>query len=209
MGTSFGAYTGLMLAGAKINFDRLEMACNPLSEKPNMSMLLQCEALKLPRQSYHLQDDRIQALFCLDSFGSEIFGELGVKSLQIPIMLIAGSHDFVAPLLFEQIRLFQWLQNTANYLVLMKGKSHMPDFDLFTRTINLEWKTNSLPTIRLEKTSIFEKYIQAFSIAFFDFYLQNKTQSQVYLTSNYAHWLQQKQEHLWLVCKNGEQRMEH
>ena len=155
MGTSFGAYTGLMLAGAKINFDRLEMACNPLDEKPNMSMLLQCEALKLPRQSYHLQDDRIQALFCLDSFGSEIFGELGVKSLQIPTMLVAGSHDFVAPLLFEQIRLFQWLQNTANYLVLMKGKSHMPDFDLFTRTINLEWKTNSLPTIRLEKTSIF------------------------------------------------------
>ena len=206
MGTSFGAYTGLMLAGAKINFDRLEGACTPIDKKPNLSMLLQCEALKLPRKSYDLRDDRIQALFLLDSFGSEIFGEKGIKDLKIPIMLIAGSHDFVAPLLFEQIRLFQWLESNDNYLVLMKGKSHLPDWDLFTRSIDLQWNTNLIPSLQLTKTNIFTNYIQIFTLAFFDLYLKNISRSQVYLTSNYTHFLQSEKQHLWLVKKVKGQR---
>jgi predicted dienelactone hydrolase len=203
MGTSFGAYTGFMLAGAKIDFERLEMACDPLTENPNMSILLQCEALKLPRQPYQLQDDRIKAILCLDSFGSEIFGEKGIKPISIPTMLIAGSHDFVAPLIFEQIRLFQWLTTAQHYLVLMEGKSHMPDFDLFTQGINLQFKISGVPTIKITKKNIFENYIQAFSIAFFDLYIKKMASAQTYLTSNYAHYLHQNANNMWLISRTS------
>ncbi len=203
MGTSFGAYTGFMLAGAKFDFNKLETACEPLTENPNMSMLLQCEALKLPRQSYQLKDDRIQALFCLDSFGSEIFGEQGTKSISVPTMLVAGSHDFIAPLVFEQIRLFQWLTTAQHYLVLIEGKSHIPDFDFFTRSINLQWKTNQVPSIKIEKRNTFENYIQAFSTAFFNFYLKNTESAQSYLSSNYAHFLNQNSNNLWLISRTS------
>ena len=203
MGTSFGAYTAFMLAGAKIDFNRLEMACEPLTEAPNISILLQCEALKLPRQSYQLQDDRIKAMFCLDSFGSEIFGEAGIKPITIPTMLVAGSHDFIAPLVFEQIRLFQWLKTPEHYLVLMEGKSHMPDFDLFSQSINLQWKMKVVPTIKLSKKNTFENYIQAFSVAFFDLYIKKIKSAQSYLTSNYAHFLDQDSKNLWLISRTS------
>ena len=203
MGTSFGAYTGFMLAGAKIDFERLEMACDPLTENPNISILLQCEALKLPRQSYQLKDDRIKAIFCLDSFGSEIFGEKGIKSISIPTMLIAGSHDFVAPLVFEQIRLFQWLTTAQHYLILMQGKSHMPDFDLFTQGINLEFKMSGVPSIKITKKNIFENYIQAFSIAFFDLHIKKLASAQAYLTSSYAHYLDQDTKDMWLISRTS------
>ena len=203
MGTSFGAYTGFMLAGAKIDFNRLEMACEPLTENPNISILLQCEALKLPRKPYQLKDDRIKAIFCLDSFGSEIFGEEGIKPISIPAMLIAGSHDFVAPLVFEQIRMFQWLTTAQHYLILMEGKSHMPDFDLFTQGINLQLKMDGVPSIKLHKKNIFENYIQAFSVAFFDLYIKQLESAQAYLTSNYAHYLHQDADNLWFISRTS------
>ena len=142
-------------------------------------------------------------MFCLDSFGSEIFGEEGIKSISIPTMLAAGSHDFIAPLVFEQIRLFQWLKTAEHYLVLMEGKSHMPDFDLFSRSINLQWKMKVVPTIKLNKRNTFEHYIQAFSIAFFDLHIKKIKSAQSYLTSNYAHFLHQDSKNLWLISRTS------
>jgi len=48
-GQSFGGYTALVLAGAKIHFEQLKKDCKPdaLKDTWNASLLLQCRALEL------------------------------------------------------------------------------------------------------------------------------------------------------------------
>ncbi len=48
MGQSFGAYTALALAGAKINFEQLKQDYLPQAQYLNPSLFLQCRALELP-----------------------------------------------------------------------------------------------------------------------------------------------------------------
>lgn len=104
IGHSFGAYTVLALAGAEITFPKLEQACGPIIDAPNLSLLLQCRALALPHQAYNLRDDRIQAILPIDPIGSEVFGPEGLGQIQIPVAILAGSEDATAPVALEQIR---------------------------------------------------------------------------------------------------------
>ncbi|MBE9019415.1 alpha/beta hydrolase, partial [Chroococcidiopsidales cyanobacterium LEGE 13417] len=47
VGHSYGGYTALALAGAKLNFDQLQQDCQNLGETFNLSLLLQCRTLEL------------------------------------------------------------------------------------------------------------------------------------------------------------------
>ncbi len=199
MGFSFGAYTGFALAGAKIHFDKLEMACEPLSEDPNVSLLLQCQALRLPRQVYNFEDKRIQAILSVDSFGSEIFGEFGIEKIKIPVMLVAGSHDLAASLIFEQIRLFQWLSTSDQYFVLMQGKSHVRDLQNLINSVNLELKISPPKKTVSKQVRPFEQYIKALSIAFFDLHLMKNRKAEPYLSANYADFLSEDPYKVWLI----------
>ncbi|HEY9617385.1 MAG TPA: alpha/beta hydrolase, partial [Microcoleaceae cyanobacterium] len=168
MGYSFGAYTAFALAGANIQFDKLELACGLTPGDTNLSLLLQCQALGLPRQLYHLHDDRVGAILALDTVGSEVFGQTGIQTIQVPVMLIAGSQDTIAPLALEQMRIFQWLTTTNHYLALMQGKSHVCDMQRLSRTLDLQVKVS--PHVKLGVTP-FEHYIKALSAAFFQGHL--------------------------------------
>lgn len=172
MGYSFGAYTAFALAGATIHFERLERACGLPTREPNLSLLLQCQALALPRQLYHLQDPRIQAILSLDSVGSSVFGTAGLAQIQVPVMLVAGSHDTVAPLILEQIRIFQGLTVAPQYLALIPGKSHLRDIHHFIDALNLklDWSLREVPTGGRDTAA--DAAIQALSVAFFSRYLQ-------------------------------------
>jgi predicted dienelactone hydrolase len=52
IGHSFGRYTALALAGATIDFDYLTKGCSQGIDSANVSLLLQCEALKLLCQDF-------------------------------------------------------------------------------------------------------------------------------------------------------------
>ena len=124
IGQSFGGYTVLTLAGAKINFEQLRQDCNPNSSSFNLSLLLQCEASKLPQKNYELKDDRIKAIMAINPIDSLVLGEGGVSQIKMPVMLVAGSQDIFAPPVFEQIRPFTWLSDPNKYLALIENATH-------------------------------------------------------------------------------------
>jgi predicted dienelactone hydrolase len=198
MGYSFGAYTAFALAGATIHFDSLEQACHFPSRSPNLSLLLQCQALGLSRQDYSLRDRRVGAILAIDSIGSSIFGD-GMQKIQIPVLLIAGSQDTTAPLGLEQIRIFKGLSSPHSYLVLMRGKSHIQDMQRLVDNLNLQVKV--FPQTSVSKVLPFEEYIKALSVAFFNQFLSIQDRSIPPLRADYAAYISQPPFDLWLISQ--------
>lgn len=125
IGQSFGGYTALALAGAKLNLENLRQECGPrLEDSLNISLLLQCQALTLPQRDYPLADPRVKAAIAINPIGSGVFGQTGLSQVKIPVMLVASSADTVAPPLLEQIQPFTWLTTPNRYLVLMENATH-------------------------------------------------------------------------------------
>ena len=62
-GYSLGGTTALSLAGANIDFARLEQECAQPLDLLNISTLYQCRALAAPRDKISLKDERIAAAF--------------------------------------------------------------------------------------------------------------------------------------------------
>jgi predicted dienelactone hydrolase len=126
IGQSFGGYTALALAGAKPDYAHWKAACDAqLDESLNVSLLLQCQALTLPQQTYDFRDPRIKAVVAINPLTSAIFGKAGLRSVQVPVMIMAGSADTVTPPLTEQVRPFTWLPtNTPKYLVVIDDATH-------------------------------------------------------------------------------------
>ena len=121
IGQSFGGYTTLALAGANLNFTQLEEDCRFADNSINISLILQCSGLALPKNDYLLDDRRIVAAIAINPLTSSIFGESKLQEIQIPVILMSGSSDPVTPALFEQILPFTWLSDQPKYLALMKG----------------------------------------------------------------------------------------
>jgi predicted dienelactone hydrolase len=124
IGQSFGGYTVLALAGASLNFEQLQKDCKALEDSLNVSLLLQCRALELPRIQYNLRDERVKAAIAINPITSSIFGKDGMSDIQIPVTLVSSSDDKIAPALPEQIQPFTWLNNPEKYLVLLEGGTH-------------------------------------------------------------------------------------
>jgi predicted dienelactone hydrolase len=206
MGHSFGAYTAFALAGATIQFKGLEQVCALPNLEPNLSLLLQCQALALPRQFYQLHDRRIQAVMSLDSVGSEVFGRSGLAQIHVPVMLVSGSHDVTAPLALEQLRLFRGLTTAHQYLAVICGKSHLHDVDRFIRNLDLDvaWSPTSPPptppTPPMDMTLPFSgETIQALSVAFFDAYLRPEQSNPAYLSAAYGQYVSRSPYQCWLI----------
>jgi predicted dienelactone hydrolase len=127
IGHSFGGYTAFALVGAEINFANLRQICAPRRfdlAAANVSLILQCEALKLPEKPYQLRDKRIQSAFVFNPIGSAVFGEAGLRQVQTPVFIVSGSKDELAPPLLEQVCPFTWLNNSPKYLAMIKGGTH-------------------------------------------------------------------------------------
>lgn len=206
MGYSFGAYTALALAGATINFATLEDACNLTMRNPNLSLLLQCQALGLPRQVYHLNDARIGAIICIDSVGSEVFGAQGIGNIRVPVLLVAGSEDATTPLTYEQIRIFQWLTSSHSYLALMQGRTHIQDMQRLVQNLNLHLKISPQHSSEAVVPP-FKDYIKALSLTFFNQHLTPIIASAPCLSANYAAYLSQSPFDLWLISQQSNQSL--
>ena len=136
IGHSFGGYTALAVAGAQLDYNNLQANCESsafIYSEANTSMLLQCTALNAPEQfEMPVKDDRIKAVIAMNPITSSVFGPAGFSQLDIPVLLVGGSSDPVAPALAEQIQPFTWLNRRTtdapdHYLALIEGGSHLYD----------------------------------------------------------------------------------
>jgi predicted dienelactone hydrolase len=181
IGQSFGGYTALALAGAGINFAQLENDCQLENETWNLSLLLQCRARGLERNQYNFSDPRIKAAIAINPIVSSILGDTNLSQIKIPVMLIAGSADTVAPALLEQIQPFTWLTSPNKYLVVMNNGTHFSTIEESPQSLFLPPAEAIGPEPALAR-----RYLSGLSLAFMESYLNNKSNFRPYLQPSYA-----------------------
>jgi predicted dienelactone hydrolase len=185
LGQSFGGYTSLVLAGAPINFSRIEESCTTEQQVStfNISLLLQCRAGTLPKKDYKLADSRIAAAVAINPITSVVLGEAGLRQVQVPTMVVTGNADTVAPSLPEQIVPFSWLGSRDRYLVQVDRSTH------FSFLGEEEKGNDPLPVpaeIMGPTPEVTRSYMRALSLAFFRTHLLNQPGFRQYLTAAYG-----------------------
>ncbi|MDB9528495.1 alpha/beta fold hydrolase [Oscillatoria sp. CS-180] len=185
IGHSFGGYTALALAGAEFDFEQLQTACTFNTNGPdlvNFSLLLQCTALQLENTAFQsLQDERIQAVFTMNAIGSGLFGPQGMRQLQVPALLVAGSDDPLAPALLEQIRPFAWLEGNDKYLMVIQGGTH-----IYGALDASTYDTLALPEgLEGPDPLLARQYFKASGLAFMQTYIADHDEYRPYLSASY------------------------
>jgi predicted dienelactone hydrolase len=182
VGHSFGGYTAFMVAGATIDFGRLAKECANGFNGTNASLLVQCEALKLPQKEYNFRDDRVKVAIVISPIDSDILGPEGLGQIKIPVVVFAASEDTVAPILLEQVQPFTWLKSPERYLLLGKGVGHVFDVRSLVQTlapsVNLFVPSKDIESLR--------DYGRTFFLALLETHLRDRTDFGSYLLASYA-----------------------
>lgn len=187
IGQSFGGYTALALTGATINFGQLQQDCGSrLKDTINISLILQCQAIKLPQQRYELADPRIKGAIAINPVTSSVLGET-LSQIQTPVMLVSGSADKVSPALLEQATPFTWLTAADKYFVLMQGGTHFS-------TIDADQTSDSPPEFQGlagPSPTAAKSYLSTLSVAFMKRHIAGDMKYQAYLSPQFVATLRQ------------------
>ncbi|MBW4643445.1 MAG: alpha/beta hydrolase [Goleter apudmare HA4340-LM2] len=205
IGHSFGGYTALTLAGAKINFDQLRQDCDPNNTSSfNLSLILQCQATGLPQKDYQLADDRIKVILVVNPIGSSMFGKQEISKIPIPVMLVAGSQDIFAPPVFEQIRPFTWIADPNKHLALIENATH------FSAIAEPTPENDILPVppglLGPSRGAVYG-YLKALSVAFLETHLRQRPEYRSYLQPSYATFISQPPLNLSLLQSQSSERL--
>lgn len=201
-GQSFGGYTALALAGAKINSEKIGKDCSQkaLKQTWNMSLLLQCRIGELqvnkPVKQYNLYDERVKAVIAANPITSSIFGKTGLSQLKTPVMMVTSSEDTVAPALYEQIIPFSWIANPHKYLVQLEGATHFSaigDGKDSTEQVGIPSKLIG------DNPKQAQSYMKVVSLPFFQSYVSQNSKYRPYLTAAYAESISTKSMNLSLI----------
>jgi predicted dienelactone hydrolase len=187
-GHSLGGYTALAVAGAEIDFQNLEKDCKRQFGGLDTSLLLQCRALTLPRQTYNLRDRRVSAVFTENPVNSSIFGSMGLSKIQIPVFIAGGNYDPATPFVFEQVRVFPWLTTSNKYLAMSEGQAHV---DFSQLDAGVQTTIESVGNFTLPSPNLIASYTNSVSLAFFGAYIEKRKDYKLYLQSSYAAYLSQ------------------
>jgi predicted dienelactone hydrolase len=188
LGQSFGGYTALSLAGAPLTINQVQQSCPPGTSALNLSLLLQCRAAELPDRTYNFTDPRIKAAIAINPITSTLLGPDSLSQIRIPVMIVSGTADTVAPALSEQIRPFTWLNTSDRYLSLIVGGTH------FSTLAASAPGTDPIPvpnTLIGPSPEQGQRYLNALSVAFFGNYLTQQPQYRPYLTAAYTQSISQ------------------
>jgi predicted dienelactone hydrolase len=176
---SFGAVTALSLGGARFDFDNLARDCNSQSKLLNLSLLYQCNALKLPKltQQISFQDRRIKSLFLFVPMGYSMFGTKNLQTIDLPTAWNATVRDRFTPMIQEQIPGFAAMKNSHKYLSIPLHVQHVPP------------TTADKPSEVNTDRQNFDAYLKTATTAFFKVYLAEDERYRSYLTSSDANKL--------------------
>ncbi|MDJ0507814.1 MAG: alpha/beta hydrolase [Crocosphaera sp.] len=201
MGHSFGGYTALAIAGATLDFDALERICGRKIWGPNLSLLLQCRALELPRKNYNFRDRRVTSALVINPVTSAVFGPNGLSKITIPVMLAAGSSDPATPAAIEQLQAFVWINTDDKYFGLVEGQAHVNFSKLDAQ---MKAVLDSLPDLTLPNQKVIDTYGNAFLVAFAEVYTAENEEFRPYLSSSYGKHISKGPNYLHLVQSDAE-----
>ncbi len=187
VGQSFGGYTALVLAGARLDLPQLQRTCPAaLTTTLNLSLFLQCQAQGLPPRDYTLADSRVQAIVAVNPLNSVILGPAGLSQIKIPVMIVSGSADTVALTLPEQLEPFTWLTAPNKYLVLVEGATHL---SMIGRSSLGPELLPTPPVLIGPAPNLARNYLEALSVAFLKTYVGNQPAYAAYLSNHYMQFL--------------------
>jgi predicted dienelactone hydrolase len=184
-GNSFGGITALAVAGARMDFDQLEADCNPQKNLVNLSLLVQCQALQLPRQDYNFRDPRIKAAAVLFPGSSSLYGKHGMSQVNIPVLWGAASKDVFSSLVLEQLPSFKQLGSQNKYLVVADGIDHLNLNFYALKTLKNMDKADA-DALTVKPPELAKDYLKALNLAFFQVYLADRPEYRPYLSASYA-----------------------
>ncbi|MEH1791358.1 alpha/beta hydrolase [Nostoc sp.] len=196
IGQSFGGYTALVLAGARININQLHKDCKSESDLVNVSLLLQCRALALGKNSPNyeqiqqnlsnldLRDRRVQAVIALNPITSSILGQTGLSQIEIPVVIAGGASDTLTPVLLEQVQAFSWLTTKDKYLGIGDKGTHT-DLIGGVSSVILP-SSNRFSGFSGRDPELGRTHFQAFSTAFMKVYLAHQTEYRPLLSTSYV-----------------------
>ncbi|MEB3312617.1 MAG: transporter substrate-binding domain-containing protein, partial [Cyanobacteriota bacterium] len=187
IGDSLGSSTVMALAGATINYDRLVAACDRDTVILDFSLYLQCRARFLPPKNYDLSDPRIKAVIAAHNLGGPLYGPEGVARINIPIMMVSGSADVVAPVVTEQFAPFLWLTSPTRYLALLQVGTH------FSSKPAGEGAEDVPSVFMGQHRDVGSSHYKTLATAFLGAHLRGESQFSPYLTAAYAQHLSQGQ----------------
>jgi len=185
IGHSLGGYTGLALAGAKLDLRSLDTFCQnlqPLGVSP--ADWLQCAAVDLEEQQADLTDDRIQQVVAMNTLTGQLFGEAGLSDITVPTVLLTGTQDSVTPTLDQQLGAFTQLSG-EKYLLAVIGGTHLSVGD----PGNVNPALTELPfmaELRVEETEQLRQLIKGVSLSFVEQQTANATQYKPFLSATYV-----------------------
>lgn len=182
VGHSFGGYAALALVSdAQIQFADLAEVCQG-KYKWNASLLLQCVALNLPKQTYKLGDSRITAAIAVNPVTSHVLGKPALSKITVPIAIVGSSGDTFAPVVSEQIVPFTWLTSANRYLVLLNKAGHTAVTAITAGDRLSPEVSNALAG---ENPSTSQDYLKLLSVAFFKTHLVQDSSYASYLSTEY------------------------
>ncbi|MBD2113699.1 alpha/beta hydrolase [Nodosilinea sp. FACHB-141] len=183
IGQSFGGYTALALTGANFDEAGLATACPPSTLSFNPSLLLQCQAARLGNPGNGLSDPRVKSVFVMNPIGSALFGPTGYGQIQVPVMVVAGTADTVAPAFPEQIEPFTWLTARDHYLLLVNRGTHFSTIGDITQSDQPLTIPPELVGLNPEQVW---SYMQVLGLAYFKLTLEGDQRFQPALTPAFA-----------------------
>ncbi|ABG51276.1 protein of unknown function DUF1400 [Trichodesmium erythraeum IMS101] len=196
IGQSFGGYTALSVAGAPLNIKQLSKDCQSedIQLILNLSLLFQCQMTDLAKEvTPSLADERIKAVIAINPISSILFRtdsqgmSKDMSEIKVPVMIITGTEDLFAQPIPEQIYPFISLTTPEKYLVISKPGTH---FSFIQEEENVPVE---LPKKLIgPDPNLAYPYLQALSVAFFRVYIQNQSESLLYLSESYLQYLNQE-----------------
>ncbi|NEQ47391.1 MAG: alpha/beta hydrolase [Leptolyngbya sp. SIOISBB] len=182
-GDSLGSTNTLALAGAEINYARLVEACDADNVLLNFSLYLQCRAQHLPPQNYDLKDSRIKAVITGHPLGASLYGPEGFSQIDIPLLMVGGSEDIVAPVVVEQFHPFIWMQTEPKYLAMLDIGTH------FSSKPGRDAAGGIFALLAGANRDVGSGYYEALTVAFWNVYLRGQDEFLPYLTASYGNQL--------------------
>ncbi|MEO0540447.1 MAG: alpha/beta fold hydrolase [Cyanobacteria bacterium P01_A01_bin.105] len=185
IGHSLGGYTGLALAGAKLDLRSLRTFCDgiqPVGLSP--SDWLQCAAVELLEDEADFTDSRVVGVMAMNPLVGELFGPTGLSDVTVPTLLLTGTQDAVTPTLRQQLTPFTQLAG-PKYLIAVIGGTHLSVGDPENVNPSLT-QVPFMPELRGEQTVALREYLQGVSLSFVLQHSDEAEQYQPFLSAAYA-----------------------
>jgi predicted dienelactone hydrolase len=180
IGDSLGSATVMALAGAALDQNRLVEVCDRNTLILNFSLYLQCRARFLPPKSYTLADPRITAAIAAHNLGAGIYSPESMGQIEVPLLMVSGNADIVAPVVTERFAPFIWLDAEPRYLALLQIGTH------FSSKPPGEGAGDVPSLLTGDHRDVGSTYFRALATAFLGAHLQGQDQYRPYLTAAYT-----------------------